>query len=57
MISGDNERTAKTIANQAGIDEVIAGVLPEGKSDAVKALMEKDTDIPKKICQAMGIEF
>ncbi len=41
MITGDNERTAKAIANQAGIDEVIAGVLPEGKSDAVKALMDK----------------
>ncbi len=41
MITGDNERTAKAIANQAGIDEVIAGVMPEGKSDAVRALINR----------------
>ncbi len=41
MITGDNERTAKSIANQAGIDEVIAGVMPEGKSDAVRALINR----------------
>ena len=32
MLTGDNERTAKAIGQQAGVDEVIAGVLPEGKS-------------------------
>lgn len=31
MLTGDNERTAKAIGHQAGVDEVIAGVLPEGK--------------------------
>ena len=41
MITGDNEKTAKAIAAQAGIDNVIAGVLPGGKSDAVYELMKK----------------
>ena len=31
MLTGDNERTARAIGRQAGVDEVIAGVLPEGK--------------------------
>ncbi|MCR5264446.1 MAG: heavy metal translocating P-type ATPase, partial [Clostridiales bacterium] len=38
MITGDNERTAKAIAAQAGIENVISGVLPTGKSDAVAEL-------------------
>lgn len=36
MLSGDSERTANTIAREVGIDEVIAGVLPSGKVDAIK---------------------
>ena len=31
MLTGDNERTAQAIGAQAGVDEVIAGVLPDGK--------------------------
>lgn len=41
MITGDNERTAKAIGKQAGVDEVIAGVLPDGKADAVKKLKSR----------------
>ncbi|MDE6834170.1 MAG: copper-translocating P-type ATPase, partial [Ruminococcus sp.] len=38
MITGDNERTAQAIGRQAGVDEVIAGVLPDGKEKAVSRL-------------------
>jgi len=41
MLTGDNERTAKAVASLAGIDEVVAGVLPEGKAEKVKALMKQ----------------
>ena len=41
MLTGDNERTARAIGKQAGVDEVIAGVLPEGKESVIRALKEK----------------
>ena len=41
MLTGDNQRTAKAIGQQAGVDEVIAGVLPEGKERAIRALQRR----------------
>ena len=41
MLTGDNERTAKAIGAQAGVDEVIAGVLPDGKESVIRKLQEK----------------
>ena len=40
MLTGDNERTAKAIGEQAGVDEVIAGVLPDGKEAVIRRLQE-----------------
>lgn len=41
MLTGDNERTANAIGVQVGVDEVIAGVLPEGKEAVIRRLMEE----------------
>ncbi|TDQ26169.1 Cu+-exporting ATPase [Raoultella sp. BIGb0149] len=41
MLTGDNPVTANAIAKEAGIDEVIAGVLPDGKADAIKRLQSQ----------------
>ena len=41
MLTGDNERTAKAIGAQAGVDHVIAGVLPEGKESVIRRLKEQ----------------
>ncbi|MBS6264113.1 MAG: heavy metal translocating P-type ATPase [Clostridium sp.] len=41
MLTGDNEKTAQAIGRQAGVDEVIAGVLPDGKEAVIRALKEK----------------
>jgi Cu2+-exporting ATPase len=41
MLTGDNELTAKAIGKQAGVDEVIAGVLPEGKEAVIRGLKAK----------------
>ena len=39
MLTGDNQRTADAIGKQAGVDEVIAGVLPDGKESVIRQLM------------------
>ena len=41
MLTGDNERTARAIGKQAGVDEVIAGVLPDGKESVIRQLKER----------------
>ena len=40
MLTGDNERTARAIGAQAGVDEVIAGVLPDGKESVIRTLQD-----------------
>ena len=40
MLTGDNEKTARAIGKQAGVDRVIAGVLPDGKESVIKALQK-----------------
>lgn len=41
MLTGDNERTARAVGKQAGVDEVIAGVLPDGKESVIRSLKKK----------------
>lgn len=41
MLTGDNERTARAIGREAGVDEVIAGVLPDGKESVIRRLKEQ----------------
>lgn len=41
MLTGDNERTARAIGTKAGVDEVIAGVLPDGKESVIRKLQQK----------------
>ncbi len=41
MLTGDNEKTARAIGRQAGVDEVIAGVLPEGKESVIRSLQKQ----------------
>ncbi len=41
MLTGDNQKTAKAVADYVGIDDVIAGVLPEGKVDAIKKIQQR----------------
>ncbi|HFQ7885602.1 TPA: copper-exporting P-type ATPase CopA [Enterobacter roggenkampii] len=45
MLTGDNPTTANAIAKEAGIDEVIAGVLPDGKADAIKNLQRQGRQV------------
>ena len=41
MLTGDNERTARAIGRQAGVDQVIAGVLPDGKESVVRSFKDQ----------------
>jgi Cu2+-exporting ATPase len=41
MLTGDNERTARAVGAQSGVDEVIAGVLPDGKEEVIRYLQEQ----------------
>ena len=50
MLTGDNEQTARQIGREAGVDEVIANVLPEGKQEAILSLRGKN------ICPAPGLK-
>ena len=43
MLTGDNERTARAIGASAGVDEVIAGVLPDGKEAVIRRLSERES--------------
>ncbi|MBO6108828.1 MAG: copper-translocating P-type ATPase [Eubacterium sp.] len=45
MITGDNERTARAIGKAAGVDEVMAGVLPNGKEKIIRDLQSGDTKV------------
>ncbi|MGJ7471902.1 copper-exporting P-type ATPase CopA [Kosakonia cowanii] len=45
MLTGDNPTTANAIAKEAGIDEVIAGVLPDGKAEAIKQLQQQGRQV------------
>lgn len=45
MLTGDNPTTANAIAREAGIDEVIAGVLPDGKADAIQKLQREGRQV------------
>ena len=45
MLTGDNQETAKVIAKEAGMDKVIAGVLPEGKEEVIRKLQETGKNV------------
>ncbi|QNQ19353.1 copper-exporting P-type ATPase CopA [Kosakonia sp. SMBL-WEM22] len=45
MLTGDNPTTANAVAKEAGIDEVIAGVLPDGKAEAIKQLQQQGRQV------------
>ncbi len=64
MLTGDNEKTAAAIGRQAGIDEVIAGVLPDGKANVINELKKQGktamvgdgiNDAPALTCADIGI--
>ncbi len=45
MLTGDQEKTAQAIAKEAGIDQVIAGVLPQGKAEAIQRLQQQGYNV------------
>ena len=64
MLTGDNETTARTIGAQAGVDEVIASVKPDGKEEVIRSLMKNGkvmmvgdgiNDAPALTCADLGI--
>ena len=55
MLTGDNERTARAIGAAAGVDRVIAGVLPDGKEAEIRRLRERGTETEEKICGRMAV--
>ena len=64
MLTGDNEQTARAIGKQAGVDEVIAGVLPDGKEQVIGSLKQQGktimvgdgiNDAPALTCADIGI--
>lgn len=64
MITGDNSRTAQAVGQAAGVDQVVAGVLPDGKADVVRRLQKVGrvamvgdgiNDAPALTCADVGI--
>ncbi len=55
MLTGDNERTARAIGAQAGVDEVIAGVMPDGKESVIRQL--KESEVPEKHSRRLKLPF
>ncbi len=55
MLTGDNERTARAIAGQVGADQVVAGVLPDGKESVIRSLQELENGSLKVAMVGDGI--